>query len=119
MRDRIRKHTISMKHAVDGLLWAYKTQPNYRVHLIVAVIVILAGVFFNVNTVEWAILITTISMGLVIETINTAIESTSDAITREWKEEIKIAKDVSAAAMLTFAAGAIVVALIIFLPKML
>ena len=68
---------------------------------------------------EWTILVLTITVGLVIETINTALEATSDAITKEWKEEIKIAKDAAAAAMLTYALGSILVAAIIFIPKML
>lgn len=119
MRQHIERHTISMRHAVDGILWAYKTQPNYRVHIFLTIIVICMGLFFNISAVEWLILVLTISMGLVVETINTAIESTSDAITRDWKEEIKIAKDVSAAAMLTHAVGATIIGCIIFIPKML
>lgn len=119
MKETVRKHTISMKHAIDGLLWAYKTQPNYRVHVFILLVVIAAGIFFNVSYVEWLVLTLTIMLGLIIETLNTAIESTTDAITREWKEEIKIAKDVAAAAMLTHAIGAIVIAAIIFIPKML
>ena len=119
MIHHIRRHTISLKHALDGLAWAYRTQPNYRVHVIVGIGVVGAGFFFHVSLVEWAILTGTIAMGLVIETINTAIESVADAITREWKEEIKIAKDVSAAAMLTYAVGASIIALLLFVPKML
>lgn len=113
------KHFASFRHAYDGLAWAIRTQPNYRVHLIVSFCVVMAGIFFNISRQEWAILVLTISLGLVIETINTAIEAVSDAITREWKEEIKIAKDVSAAAMLTYAIGATCIAVLLFVPKML
>ena len=58
-------------------------------------------------------------MGLVIETINTAIEEATDAIDTKIREDIKIAKDISAAAMLIYAIGAIVIALMIFIPKIL
>ncbi len=58
-----------------------------------------------------------ISVGLTIETINTAIEQTTDAIDLKWREDIRLAKDLSAAAMLIFAIGALVVAGIIFIPK--
>jgi diacylglycerol kinase len=81
--------------------------------------VIFVGYFFSVSVLEWLVLTLTISTGLVIETINTAIESTTDAITKDWKEEIRIAKDVSAAAMLTHAVGSIIIAGLIFIPKML
>jgi diacylglycerol kinase (ATP) len=60
-----------------------------------------------------------ITMGLVIETFNTGLEATTDAITKEWREEIKIAKDVSAAAMLTFAVGAVIIAGMIFIPRIM
>ncbi len=119
MLHHIRRHTISLKHALDGITWAYRTQPNYRVHVLVTIAVVIAGIFFNLSALEWALIVGTIAMGLVIETLNTAIESVADAITRDWKEEIKIAKDVSAAAMLTFAIGACLVAGLVFIPKML
>ena len=58
-------------------------------------------------------------MGLAIETINTAIEETTDAIDIKIREDIKIAKDVSAAAMLIYAIGATIIALMIFVPKIM
>ncbi len=119
MKELIKKHTISVTHAIDGLSWSWRTQPNYRIHFVVSFLVVLFGTFFNISLIEWAILVMTITVGLVIETINTALEATSDAITREWKEEIKIAKDAAAAAMLTYAIGSTIVATIIFIPKML
>lgn len=119
MMKHIHRHTISISHALDGIVWAYRTQPNYKVHVLLSTGVILAGIFFNVSALEWCILILTMSVGLVIETLNTAIESTTDAITHEWREEIKVAKDVAAAAMLTHAAGSIIIAGVIFIPKML
>lgn len=119
MIQRINKHKVSVFNAFNGIVWAFKTQPNYQIHVTIALIVVFLGLFFNVSTAEWLVLILTISMGLVIETLNTAIEKTTDAITKEWREEIKIAKDVSAAAMLTHAVGAIIIGLIIFIPKML
>lgn len=60
-----------------------------------------------------------ITVGLVIETINTGLEQTTDAIDRKIREDIKIAKDVSAAAMLIYAIGAFVIACIIFVPKLI
>lgn len=59
-----------------------------------------------------------ITVGLVIETINTGLEQTTDAIDRKIREDIKIAKDVSAAAMLLYAAGSFIIACIIFVPRL-
>ena len=107
------------KHAGDGLLWAIRTQPNYRIHLILSIATIILGVLFDISVPEWILLVLLITVGLVLEAINTAIEYTNNAITSEWKHEIKIAKDVSAAAMLTYAIGVTIIALIIFVPKLI
>ena len=113
------KHTISFKHAYDGVLWAMRTQPNYRIHIAFSTIAVFLSLALNISTQEWVTIILVITMGLVIETLNTGLEATTDAITREWREEIKIAKDVSAAAMLTYAVGALIIASMIFVPKII
>jgi diacylglycerol kinase len=54
-----------------------------------------------------------------VETINTGLEQTTDAIDEKIREDIKIAKDVSAAAMLIFAAGSALIAGVIFIPRII
>lgn len=119
MHELLRKHTISFKNAFSGLFWAVKTQPNFRVHLILAALAVGLGIFFRITQVEWAIIIFTIVLGLSAELINTALESMTDLITKEWRQEAKIAKDVSAGMMLTVAIGAVAVAVVIFGPYIL
>ena len=114
MKEVIRKHTISFSHAFAGLVWALRTQPNFRVHLVLSAIAVSLSVYFHITNTEWAIIVFTIVWGLTAELINTAIESMTDLITKEWREEAKIAKDVAAGMMLTTAIGAVVVALIVF-----
>lgn len=116
MKEVLKKHTISFKNALAGLIWAVKTQPNFRVHLILSAIAVLLSWYFQITRTEWAIIIFTIVLGLTAELINTAIESMTDLITKDWRQEAKVAKDVSAGMMLTVAVGAIFVALFIFLP---
>ncbi len=119
MGTQLHKHTISFKHAYDGVLWAMRTQPNYRIHIAFSTIAIFLSLTLKISMQEWLMVIFLITMGLVIETLNTGLEATTDAITKEWREEIKIAKDVSAAAMLTFAVGALIIASMIFIPKII
>src|SRR3989344_2347744 len=119
MQKTLHRHTISVRHALDCVKWVLNTQPNYRIHTLISLLVIAAGIFFRISELEWIIITILISFGLVVETLNTALEATTDAITREWRLEIKVAKDASAAAMLTFAIGATLIALIIFIPKLL
>lgn len=114
MKEILRKHTISFKNAFAGLGWALRTQPNFRVHIVLSMIAIALAAYFRITRVEWAIIIFTIVLGLTAEFINTAIESMTDLITKEWREEAKIAKDVSAGMMLTTAIGAVIIAIVIF-----
>ncbi len=114
MRELLRKHTISFKNAFSGLWWAASTQPNFRVHLLLATVAVLLGFYFDITQTEWAVIVFTIMLGLTAELINTALEEMTDLITTEWRKQAKIAKDVSAGMMLTTAIGAVVVAIIIF-----
>lgn len=114
-----KKHTISFKNAYNGLVWSLKTQPNYRIHLLLSLVSIGLGFLLKISYMEFMVIILSITVGLVIETINTSIEVASDAIDTKIREDIRITKDVSAAAMLIYAIGATVIALMIFVPKFL
>lgn len=116
MREAIRKHHISFKVAIAGLRWAIQTQPNFRVHLVLSALALIGGWYFRVTATEMLILVFTIVLGLSAEMVNTAIESMTDLITKEWRTEAKIAKDVSAGMMLITAFGALIVAAVIFFP---
>mgnify|MGYP001576441518 CR=1 FL=1 len=104
MREILRKHHISFKNAIAGMGWAFRTQPNFRVHFAFSVFVLLLAAYFA------------IVLGLGSEMINTSLESMTDLITKEWRNEAKIAKDVAAGMMLLVATGAVLVALVIFAP---
>ena len=115
----IKRHHISIKNAFNGIKWAVRTQPNYRIHLFFSILSLIASWYFRVSYFEFIIIILLITIGFVIETINTGIEATTDAIDKQFRYDIKLAKDVSAAAMLLFAFGATVIACIIFIPKII
>ena len=97
-------------------MWSIRTQPNFRIHLVLSIFALLGGWYFRVTSTETLILVFMIILGLAAEMINTAIESMTDLITREWRAEAKIAKDVSAGMMLITAVGALIVAFVIFFP---
>ena len=117
MRGIFRRHTISFKNALAGLIWALRTQPNYKIHLSLSLLAVFGGIYYHSSYTEWLIIGFLITVGLVVETINTALEVTTDVIDIKKREDLKIAKDVSAAAMLIFAIGAFIIAIIIFCPK--
>jgi diacylglycerol kinase len=113
----LRKHHISFQNAFNGIKWALKTQPNFRVHFFFALLALSCGYFLKINTYEFTLIILTIAFCLGTEMVNTSIESMTDLITMEWKKEAKIAKDVAAGMMLLSAIGAVIVACLIFIPK--
>lgn len=119
MKDTLKKHHISFQNAFSGIWWALTTQPNFRVHVICAMVAVGLGLYVSLTTTEWIVLVLTIVLALSGEMINTAIESVTDLVTKEWREEAKIAKDVSAGMMLTIAFGALVVGLLLLLPKLI
>lgn len=110
------KHHISFKHAFEGLRHTVITQPNLRIHSFIALIVLLAAALFQVNRLEWLILLFTIMWVLTAEMVNTSIESIVNLITHEYRQEAKVAKDVGAGMVLVAALGAVIVGLIIFVP---
>ncbi len=112
------KHTISFRHAFSGIWTALTTQLNLRIHFIVASLVIFSGVYLQLQPAEFLSLIFALTLVLVTEMINTAVEFMSDAITLEYNENIKMAKDVSAGAVLLSAFFAALIGLIIFVPKL-
>ena len=123
-RDKLKKKGLkrlfkSFTYAFEGLKYAFKYEQNILVHSLATILVIIAGIFFKISLMEW--LIITLIIGLVIATelINTSIEATIDLITQETHPLAKIAKDTAAAAVLIFGLVAIIIALIIFLPKFL
>lgn len=113
----IKHHHISLKNALSGLKYAFNSQPNFKIHLALSFLVILAGFYLEVPLSGITILVLTIIFGMGAEMINTSLESMTDLITKEWRQEAKIAKDVSAGMMLLTAIGAILVALLILGPK--
>ncbi len=113
----LRRHHISFKNALNGIIWAFTTQPNFRVHMILTILALIFGFWLKVSYVEMTILTLTIVFGLGCEMINTSIEAMTDLITTEYKLQAKIAKDVSAGMMLLVSIGTVIVACLIFIPR--
>ena len=119
MYNPFRIHRVSFKHAFDGFIYAIRTQPNFRFHLLATIVVVLLGLYFSISQFEWLALVFTINTVLVAEMLNTSIESMVDLITTERRLDAKTAKDVSAAMVLISSTLAVIIGLVIFLPKIL
>lgn len=109
----------SQGYARNGIKLILKNERNFRIELVFTVLVILAGVFFKIGHFEWISLSLVISMVLISETINSAIEALCDTVSQDFKINVKYAKDVSAGAVLVSALVSVITGLIIFLPHII
>ena len=111
------KNKNRFAHAFRGLYVFYKTTRNLKIHLLIAVLVIVLGFYFSISTSEWLALILSIGFVLVAEAFNTAIEIDMNLTSPEYHPYARDTKDVAAGAVLLASFGAIIVGLIIFAPK--
>lgn len=86
-------------------------------HLLAMVLVVIAGVLTNISQVEWLVIVIFIVGVFALELMNTAIERVVDLVTEEFHPLAKQAKDLAAGAVLVFALGSVVAAVLIFIPK--
>ena len=107
----------SFKHAYDGVNYSVVKERNMHIHLVMASLVIIFGVLFEISHAEWLACFILIGSVIALEIVNTAIELIVDMITTENSEKAKAAKDVSAGAVLVMAVVAAAIGLIIFVPK--
>ena len=103
----------SFEHAYRGMISAVRTQRNMRFHVVAAVVVLVASLLVGVSKVELAVLILTILLVFVTELFNTALEFVVDLATREYHPLAKLAKDISAGAVLISSVGAVLVGYLI------
>jgi len=96
-----------------------KEEHNFRIHLIAALCVLIAGFVFHLSELEWIAIVFAIGFVMAFEIINTSVETIADFISPEKHEKIKIIKDLAAAGVLISAISALIIGLIIFLPKIL
>ena len=107
----------SFHFAFQGIAYALQTQRNARVHAVIAGLAIIAGIYFRITTVEWAILALTVGFVFSAEMINTVAELAVDLLTEQYHPMAKVAKDVGAGAVLVAAIAAVGVGVAIFGPR--
>lgn len=108
----------SFNYAVTGIITSVKTERNMLIHYIVAITVLGLSLIFNFTRVEFLILLFSIALVLIMEMINTAIEKTVDMITKEYHPFARIAKDISAGAVLIASVNAVIVGYLLFFDRL-
>lgn len=115
----VRKRLSSFKYAFNGLKILIKEEHNARIHILATLFVITLSVVFQINKYEWLVILLCIGFVVSTEIINSAIENICDFISPEKHQQIKKIKDLSAAAVLTSAIVSLIIACLIFIPKLL
>jgi diacylglycerol kinase (ATP) len=107
----------SFNYAIEGIVYTLRTQRNMRIHVAAAILTLVGALILGVDRVSLAAIVFAISLVFVSELVNTAVEATVDLATERYDPLAKVAKDVSAGAVLIAALNALVVAyLVLFVP---
>ena len=108
----------SFKYAFSGISYVLKTSRNFKIQLIFAVTSLMIGFLLQISQSNYVILIATIMSVLILEILNTSIESIVDLVVKkEFSSLAKIAKDTSAGAVFLASINSVIIAVYIFVPK--
>lgn len=110
-----RRHSLfkSFRFAGQGVIYAIRTQRNFRIQLAAGAAALCVAILLRFELMEWAILILTIAAVLILELLNTVIETVVDLVSPEYHPLAKIAKDVAAAAVLIASVAAVAVGVLL------
>ena len=117
VKVKTKKIINSFKYAIQGFIVSFRTERNMKIHILIMILVILLGIFLKISKVEWIICIVLFAIVISGELFNTAIETTVDIAMPHRDKKAKLAKDVSAAAVLILAIASVIIGGIIFVPK--
>ena len=109
----------SFKYSIEGLLYAYRYEQSMFIHMIFVILVITLNIVLKVGATNWLFTMLMLVVTLAAELINTAIEAAVDLVTLEIHPLAKIAKDCSSAATFVLSISSIVLALFIYVPKVI
>ncbi len=108
----------SFGYALRGIRQAIRAERNMKIHLVITAAVLAAGCFFSLARTEWLALVLTISLVLMAEMMNTALERLVDLVSPEKHPLAGQAKDIAAGAVLVAAGGAVIIGCVVFLPHL-
>ena len=104
----------SFNHAFDGIMYAARTQPNMRTHLLISLLVILASLLLRLDRYYVVALVIIIAVVLSLELLNTAVEAIVDLLTATHHPLARTAKDASAGAVLIASIAAVIIGYLVF-----
>jgi diacylglycerol kinase len=113
----MKKRIQSFGYAGRGIRLVFSSEANMKIHILIAVLVVICGFYFNISVSEWVFCLLCIGLVFSAEMINTAIENVVDLASPEHHELAGKAKDIAAGAVLICAIISVIIGLLIFIPK--
>ncbi|MDD4477369.1 MAG: diacylglycerol kinase family protein [Candidatus Paceibacterota bacterium] len=109
----------SFSHAFKGLVYVFKSERNFRIQTLAALITACLAVYFSLKAWEIITLILLILLVMIMEIINTALEYFSDMMKPRLHHYVEVVKDMMAGGVLLSSIGSIAIGVIIFLPRLM
>lgn len=109
----------SIKNSWDGYVYAYTNEQSLTIHAILAILVIFSGFYFHASRTQWTVIVLVMTIVVIAELLNTAIEAVVDLVTEEYHPLAKIAKDCASAAVFTSSILAAGLYIYVFLPQII
>jgi len=113
----IKKRFLSFIPAFKGLFWLFKNEANAQVHLIATFVVIIAGFYFKIDQKDWLFLCFAIGLVISAEALNTSIEKLVDLLHPQNHKQAGLVKDLAAAGVLVATIIAVIIGVLVFVPK--
>lgn len=107
----------SFGYAIKGAFILLRTESSVQIQFVLALLVTAAGFYYEISDTEWILQVLTIGLVMSIEGLNTAIEKLCDFVHEDFEPRIGLIKDISAGAVFFTAIAALIVAAIIYIPK--
>lgn len=116
--EDLRAFAGSFRCALKGILFAVRSQRNFKIHLAMAVVVLVVGALLHFNRQEFILLFLTVILVLLAELLNTALEIAMNLVEAREHPVVRHAKDIAAGAVLLAVIGSVVVGALLFGPKL-
>ncbi len=117
IRNSLLKTARSFTYAFRGIYLVVRFENNTRIHLFATIVVVLMGIFFRLNTTEWALILIQIGLVWAAEIFNTALEKLVDLVSPEFNPKAGAIKDIAAGAVLITSIMALAVGILVFSNK--
>lgn len=119
MKVETKRLVHSFKYAGTGIFTSLKKEKNMKIHFIAMLVVIILGIVLKISSLEWIACVILFAGVIGSEMFNTAIETVVDMVMPYKNDKAKIAKDVAAGGVLVWAIASVIIAGIIFIPKII